>query len=142
MDRTVLLKRSAAYAAAWIASTVVGLGLVAFATLRWLDIAYVGYVGGEPLAAVLRTAAPGVVVALLGLLVWQTGTTAARYHTLAAAISDETAATFDTESLKSDILAVLDERLAEMHEDVGRTRRLLERQGSEAAADEFEFSEG
>lgn len=141
MDRSALAKRSVGYALAWLLSTVVGLGIVAVGAVGWALPAYGTFTTGGTTAAVLRAAAPGIVLILLGLLVWQVGTTAALYRTLTATVSDETAERFDSESIKSDILSVLDERLAEMHEDVERTRRLVERDQREDAADTFEFSE-
>lgn len=104
--------------AAW-ASALVGLGFV-----------YLGYVlsiGGAPLD--LATAIEGAKSpafagpALVGFLIWQVGKTTAYYKTLTEATEEQMAERFDPELLKSDILAVLDERLAEMHTDLEATRR-------------------
>lgn len=141
MDRTPLLKRSAGYALGWIVSALVGLAIVAVGADQWVIPAYLSFVDGAPLDAVLRTATPGLLLVLLGAFVWQVGSTAARYWTLTAAFSAETAEILDTEAMKSDILSVMDERLADLKQDTQRTRRIVERMGSEEAAESFEFAD-
>ncbi|MEF8774326.1 MAG: hypothetical protein V5A23_09180 [Halobacteriales archaeon] len=128
MDVRQALKWTAIYrGTAWL------LGLVALGSV------YLGYylsLGGAPLtldaaiegAGSVRFAVP----ALLGVLVWQAGKTVAYYKTVSQAIEREIAKEFDAEMIKSDILSVLDERLADMQTQIEGTRRAVEDTGSGA----------
>lgn len=130
------------YAVAWTVSAVAGAALAGFGVARWVLPAYLRLVGGDPTTVVLRTAAPGLALVLVGLLVWKATSAIVRYRTLSTAFAEEAAERLNTEAMKSDILAVLDERLADMKGDTQRTRRVVERASSEEAADEFEFPDG
>jgi len=80
----------------------------------------------------------GLVPILLGIVVWRAGKAWALYLTLTGAMEDELGDTFDTEHVKSDIVAVLDDRLADMQQDlqsVNREIRNLKDKG------EFDFSQ-
>ena len=131
-----------AYAVAWTVAAFVGAGVAGYGVVRWLLPAYARYQGGDPTGAVLQAAAPGLALAFVGVLLWKVTGAVVRYRTLTATTAAETAAQLNTEAMKSDILSVLDERLADMKQDTQRTRRLAERLGSEDAADEFDFPEG
>lgn len=75
---------------------------------------------GEVLAALTN---PYVVLPVLGaLVVWQFVKTAAFYKTVTEATDEQMAERFDSERVKSEILEVLDDRLAEMQHEVERTR--------------------
>lgn len=132
-------KAAALYAVAWTVSAAIGAAIVGLGAARWLLPAYGRYLGGAPPAVVLRVAGPGIVLVLLGLFLWKLGGTIARYRTLGPTVAADTAERLDTEAMKSDILSVIDERLADMKQDTQRTRRVVERESSEEAADEFEF---
>lgn len=59
---------------------------------------------------------------LVAVVLWQFVTTVAFYKTVTEATDEQMAERFDTERLKSEVLEVLDERLAEMQSEVERTR--------------------
>jgi len=139
MEDTDTTRSAATYAVVWVLATVVGVAVAGFGALYWVLPAYASYAQGAASGVVLRAAAPGLLLVLLGLAIWKVTSTVVLYRTLSAAFAAETAERLNTESMKSDILAVIDERLADMKQDTQRTRRLVERQGSEEAADEFDF---
>ena len=133
-------KSAAVYAVVWTVALVVGGAIAAAGAARWLFPAYGLYAGGAPTTVALRTAAPGLGLVLVGLLVFKVPSAVVRYRTLAASLGAETAERLDTEAMKSDILAVLDDRLADIKEDTRRARQTVERGSREDAADEFEFT--
>ena len=142
MENSRALKWAAIYVALSTVALLLGLILIG------VGIALAGTSGTRLMVMaqrnptlLLRSAAPTVLLVLIGLGVWRIGTAFALVKTLGTAIEEETAAAFDTESLKSDILSVLDDRLSEMHQDLGQTRRVVNRLGSEEAASEFDFGE-
>lgn len=135
-------KSAATYAVAWTAAVLVG-GAVALAGVtRWLLPAYADYLGGAATATVLRTAAPGIALLILGLLLFKVISAVVHYRTLSAAFGAETEERLNTEAIKSDILSVLDDRLSDMKQDTQRTRQTVERASREDAADEFQFDDG
>ncbi|MFP4531007.1 MAG: hypothetical protein ACLFNC_06930 [Halodesulfurarchaeum sp.] len=67
----------------------------------------------------------GLVPVVLGLAVWRLGKSWAFYHTMTGAMEAELGDTFDTEHVKSDIVAVLDDRLADMQQDLQSVNREL-----------------
>lgn len=69
--------------------------------------------------------APGIALAVVGVIVWRFGKAWAFFKTLTAATEDEVGETFDTEHVKSDIVAVLDDRLADMQHDIQSVNREL-----------------
>ncbi len=79
--------------------------------------------------------AVGTALILLGFVVWQIGKTAAFYMTLTEATENEMADRFDTQTVKSEILEVLDDRLSDIHADVETTRQQIDRLGIEDHAD-------
>jgi len=139
MSDADLTRPALSYAVGWTVATAVGAAIAAVGAFRWVLPAYARYAAGEPAAVVLRAAAPGLVLVLLGLLVWKAIGAVLLYRTLSTAFAAETEERLNTEAMKSDILSVLDERLADMKQDTQRTRRVIERAGSEDAADHFEF---
>ncbi|MFB6069761.1 MAG: hypothetical protein ABEJ76_01950 [Halanaeroarchaeum sp.] len=93
------------------------------------------YQQSGPLAAA-RGAAPYLVIGVLGVLVWRFGKALSLYMTLTGAMEEQLAATFDTEHVKSDIVSVLDDRLADMQQDLQSVNRELRDVKQEA---DFEF---
>lgn len=127
MDAKRAVKWALGYRAAATLSFVVGLGIAGLGTWVWIVGPLLEALVGPSTVttALLVDAAPGLVCIVLGVLVWQTGSTVGLYYTLVSATGTESAESVDTEKIKSDVLAVLDERLAEMHEDVEATRRAV-----------------
>lgn len=66
----------------------------------------------------LTEAAPWLVLGVVGVAVYRFGSAFALYHTLSRAMAEELSSTYDTEKVKSDILSVLDQRLADMQSDI------------------------
>lgn len=83
----------------------------------------------------------GVVLIGLGGLVWGYGSILLFYSTFALLIEEQTSRQFDTEAVKSDILAVLDDRLADIHQETTQTRRLVDRISRDEAASDFDFND-
>ncbi|MCL9814331.1 hypothetical protein [Natranaeroarchaeum aerophilus] len=77
----------------------------------------------------------GSLLILFGFVVWQIGKTAAFYMTLTEATESEMADRFDTQTVKSEILDVLDDRLADIHADVETTRQQVGRLGVDEHAE-------
>lgn len=139
MSESEATKLAAMYAVVWTVAALIGTAIAGFGALRWVLPAWADLLGGDPTMAVLRSAAPGVALIVLGLLVWKVTSAVVLFRTLSAAFAAETSERLDTETMKSDILSVMDERLAEINRDTTRTRQTVERLGSEEAADEFDF---
>lgn len=64
-----------------------------------------------------------IVPVVLALLVWQFVKTVAFYKTVTEATEEQMAERFDAERVKSEVLEVLDDRLAEMHSELQRARK-------------------
>lgn len=94
------------------------------------------YQGGASPTLALRGGALYLAVALVGILVWRFGRALALYMTLTGAIEEQLSETFDTEHVKSDIVAVLDERLADMQQDLQSVNREIRDAKAES---DFEF---
>lgn len=141
MDDGAAVRYAAVYLGISIIAGAVGLavaaGGVAIGGLAAVDLYREGW---GPLV-VLRTAGPGLALIGLGVLIWWFGNAVAVYKTFTAAVDATIADRLDTEALKSDVLAVLDERLAEMHQEVSQTRRLVDRLSREESTDEFDFDD-
>ena len=86
----------------------------------------------------LSVAAPGIVLAVVGLLVYRFGKAWSLYKTLTAANEDALSDTFDTQRVKSDIVSVVDDRLADMQNDLQSVNRELRKLKED---DAFEFGE-
>jgi hypothetical protein len=128
------------YLGLWLVATVIAGGLVV-GGLALGGLSAVGYGSYTPLALQGGLDAPRVGLALIvvGAVGWQFGTAVAGFRTTVSAVEAETAQHFDAESMKSDILAVLDDRLADMHQDISQTRRLVNRMSRENQADQLDF---
>lgn len=111
----------------WIAAAL-GLGLFAAGWVVGFGALFAAYQSGDIASALsVGTVLAPLVLTALGFLVWQLGKTMAFYRTLSTAIETEMAERFDSEMIKSDILAVLDERLEEMHQEIESTNRAVRR---------------
>jgi len=95
--------------------------------------------GGGNVSDALASSRPivGGALLVLGFAIWQLGKTAAFYKTLTQATESEMADRFDTQTVKSEILAALDEQLSELHADVETTRRQVSRLNRDDHADEL-----
>lgn len=78
----------------------------------------------------------GIIPLLLGIAIWRGGKAWAMYITLTGAIEEDLEDSFDTEHVKSDIVAVLDDRLADMQHDLQSVNREIRKLKE---SDEFEF---
>lgn len=131
-------KRAFVWAGKYFALTavfaLVGLVLVGGgAALSGLE-AYDAYDAGGSVMKALSAGAPGIALAVVGVLVWRFGKAWAFFKTLTAATEEEVGDTFDTEHVKSDIVAVLDDRLTDMQHELQSTNRELRKMQDE---DEF-----
>jgi hypothetical protein len=139
MNARTALRWTALYkAVAWL-SGLVGLALVVLPLYFYgtNDIGFglaVEKVSAQPLLAI---------PVVLGFVVWQVGKTVAYYRTVTGAVRGELADQFDPELIKSDILSVLDERLADMQSQVEGTRRAVEDMngGQSSQSGDFGFQE-
>ena len=96
--------------------------------LVFFGFVYLGFrlsLGGLPLSlgAAIEAAASPLFIApvLVGFLLWQTVTTVAYYATVSGAVEETMADQFDAQMVKSEILEVLDDRLAEMESQMRRS---------------------
>ncbi|SEW06163.1 hypothetical protein [Halobacterium jilantaiense] len=118
-------KRSAVHAGKYFLLTTL-LGVVALALVGY------GAVLAEPaLADGLTTgervseAVPGLALAAVGVAVYRFGESWALYATLTDAHEEALSDTYDTERVKADIVSVLDDRLADMQNDLQSVNREL-----------------
>lgn len=125
MNRTDALRWAGRYFL-WKALFVVLGGVLAAAGTAYAGYpAYLALRYGQPLPGTTTLVLGGLLV-LLGLAVWQVGTVWAFYRTLTGAVAAEVSETYDTEKMKSDILSVLDDRLADLQSDINAVNRNLQ----------------
>lgn len=141
MENVEALKWAGLYTVLALVVTIIALGIagigVALGGLRTI-----GMFGYEWLArSVGIYPRGGLILIVIGVIAWWFGIAASFFKTVVEAIEAQTAETMDTEAMKSDILAVLDDRLADMQQEVNETRRLVDRLSRDDAASEFEFSD-
>lgn len=141
MDAKRTLRWAGYYFLLSTAATLVGLAIVGLGVTLGLSSAYGMYLNGASYGTVASTAAPGLVVVLLGVVVWRIGTAAAFYKTMTGAVDDQLGERFDSERVKSEILAVLDERLSDMQFEVEQTKRKIDDLNREEATSDFEFGD-
>ena len=120
------------------AAALVGLALVAAGLQIGGIETYRELLAGD--AVLTRSALVGLLPILLGLAVWRFGKAWALYATLTGATEAELAETYDNERVKSEILSVLDERLAEMQSDLRTVNRNVNKLRTEDDAG-FEFDD-
>ncbi|MDZ7701879.1 MAG: hypothetical protein U5J98_07315 [Halobacteriales archaeon] len=138
MEYPETLKWTGVYLGLWLLAAVLG-GAVLVGGIALGGLAGLGAYQLTPFS--LRLAlypTGGLVVMALGLVVFKVGTAAALIHVVVNATEDRLPAALDTEGVKSDILSVLDDRLAEMHDDLRETRRLASGQANDPGDFEFE----
>ena len=140
MNYTDAFRWAVLYVALWSVATIVGL-IVVGVGVGMGGLAAVGLVtpGTFRMATLPYLPTPGLAALLLGILIWKFGTAAALLKIFTDAVQTETAGALDTQSVKSDILSVLDDRLSDMHQEVTQTKRLVDRLSRDEAASEFEF---
>ncbi|MFB6087887.1 MAG: hypothetical protein ABEJ85_05145 [Haloarculaceae archaeon] len=113
-------KRAARWAGLYLlylsVTTVVGGGLA----LGGAAMAYSVYESKQWMAwtPFLTAVAPYALLAILGVVLYRFGAALALYATLTGAVEEALSETYDTEQVKSDILAVVDERLADIQSDI------------------------
>lgn len=112
------------YAVVASVATVLGIAIIAAGLAIGGQEVYETYQAtGDVANTVLVDAAPGLLVVLLGIIVWRLGTGLALFVTIPGALKEELSETYDNEQVKSEILTVLDDRLAEMEREVQGLRR-------------------
>ena len=138
MDQKRSLRFAGRYFLYTTALSLLGLALVALGGY----LVYSGLILGPETIAGYRyphftmTSYLGLLPIVLGLAIWRLGKAWALYHTMTGAMAEELGDTFDTEHVKSDIVAVLDDRLADMQQDLQSVNRELR---NVKQADGFEF---
>lgn len=115
------------YLALSTASLVLGIAFIAAGIVIGLADGYVLYRAGASPDALLTTAVPGLALAVLGLIVWRLGAALAFHKTVSGAVEEELSEQFDSERMKSEILAVLDDRLSNLNEEIERSQDGLRR---------------
>lgn len=141
MDTEKTLKWAGVYLGLWLIASIVAIGVITLGVALG-GLAMIGAYEMTPMSLRLwRYPRVGAGVILIGLILWHYGSAVALFKTLTSAIEQQTVDRLNTEAIKSDILSVLDDRLADIHTEASETRRLVERMGREEAADEFEFQE-
>lgn len=141
MDHTPALRFAGRYFA--LTTALALLGLAGVAVGGWIVATGLtfgpGTISGVPVPQVSSQAYLGLVPILLGVVVWRLGKAWALYTTLTDAVKTDLADTYDTEHVKSDIVAVLDDRLSDMQQDLQSINREL--RSVKQDADGFEFGE-
>lgn len=141
-------KRSFVHAGKYFALTalisVVGFGLFAggfvYAGMQAGSAPIMGFSVPIPGTASL----PGFIISLFGLVIWRFGKAWAFFQTMPAAVEEDVADTFDTEHVKSDIVAILDDRLNDMQQDlqsVNRELRELKDAQDDSSSEQFAFDD-
>ena len=141
MDASRSLRWAVYFVALAGVATLLGVGLIGAGVALGVGSAYGQLADGAALGSVAGSAAPGLAVALLGVLVWVVGTAAAFFKIVTEAVEEQMRERFDSEKVKSEILSVLDDRLSEVEHDASETRRKVAELKREDAADEFQFGE-
>lgn len=119
------LRWTAIYRAVTVGSGVVMVALVGASLYLGLDNTVRTLVWGNPWSLqgrALRVVAQ-VLLVLVGVAQWQLLSTVAYFKTLTEATEEQMAERFDSEKVKSEVLSVLDDRLAEMQTELERTRK-------------------
>ena len=141
MDASRSLRWAVYYVVLAGIATLLGGALVGGGVVLGIAEGYEQLTDGAALTAALTTAAPGLALALLGVVVWAIGTVTAFVRVFTAAVEEQMRERFDGERVKSEILSVLDERLSEVEHDVSETRRQMSELKREESAEEFQFGD-
>lgn len=123
-----------------VAATLVGFVFVAVGLWVGGIEAYQAWADGAGAVAALGDAVVALIPIAIGVAVWRFGKAWAMYATLTGAVEAELAETYDNERVKSEILSVLDERLAEMQSDLQTVNRNVNKLRTEDDAG-FEFDD-
>jgi hypothetical protein len=128
-------KRSAVHAGKYFFATtllaVVALGIIAYgATLAEPAI------DTDSPAAFVDAVIPGLAVAAVGIALYRFGKSWALYKTLTSAHEEALADTFDTQRVKSDIVSVVDDRIADMQTEIQSVNREVRKLRDD---DQFDF---
>ena len=94
------------------------------------------YNATESVTQALAAAWLGIVLAVIGILVYRFGKAWALYKTLTDATEEALEDTYDTQRVKSDIVSVLDDRLSDMQNDLQSVNRELRKLRDD---DQFQF---
>ncbi len=121
MDGRDAFRWTLMYRGIWLLSVVVGAGLVGLGLVVGFDLSAFLADPTDP-AAAANPAVTGA-LALAGLVVWLLGRSFALYVTLPRAAGEAAADAFDTERVRSEVLEVLDDRLAAIEDEIETTRR-------------------
>ncbi|MFB6296501.1 MAG: hypothetical protein ABEH66_06655 [Halobacteriales archaeon] len=142
METRDAVKWAGVYLGLWVLAVAVSGGfVVAGLALDALRVAGLGAYTPDVFQGGTMYPRAGIVLLGIGALVFQFGTALAGFKAGITAVEEETARHFDPEAMKSDILAVLDDRLADIHQEVSQTRQMVNRIGREETAEEFDFGD-
>jgi hypothetical protein len=136
------LRWSAEYLVLTSVSAALGLGLIAAGLATGGFEALDAVADSGRLADALDAGVGWLALTLVGLLVWRLGTALALHRTLTGAVEERLAATYNTERVKSEMLEVLDERLAEMQNELESLEFAVEGAERSESTDAFEFGVG
>ena len=127
MDIKSALRWSAMYrAVTWASGLVFVLFLGGAVYLGLVDVLKTAVYGNPWKLTNVAYSAPPLLLTLVGFLVWQFIESVAFYKTVTEATDEQMAERFDSEKVKSEVLSVLDDRLAEMQTELERTRKQVE----------------
>ena len=141
MDANRALRWAVYYVALAAVATLLGGALVGAGVVVGLGSGYDQLASGASITGALSTAAPGLALALLGVVLWAVGCVAAFVKVFTAAVDEQMRERFDSEKVKSEILSVLDDRLTDVERDVSEVRRKFDEMKREEVAEEFEFGQ-
>lgn len=141
MDATRSLRWAVYYVVLAGIATLVAGSLVGGGIVVGLGPAYDQLADGAALSEALATAAPGLALAFVGVVVWTVGTVAAFVWMFTAALDEQMRERFDPDKLKSELLSGIDDRLTDVEHDVSEVRRKFDELKREEVADEFEFGQ-
>lgn len=141
MDASRSLRWAVYYVVLAGVATLVGGALVGAGVVLGIAEGYSQLESGAALSSALTTAAPGLAVAFLGVVVWAVGSVTAFVRVFTAAVEEQMRERFDGEKVKSEILSVLDDRLSDVEHDVSEMRRQMSELKREDTAEEFQFGE-
>lgn len=143
MHSFTALKWAVYYRALALCAAFLGLAIAGVATVIGAGELVDAVMGpGDPLEAIsIATFALPAIGYVLAVVVWQVGKTAAFYKTIAEATGAEVDGGVDEMRLKSEIVAVVDQRLAEIHAETSATREALGVDEPEVDYDRYDTSE-
>lgn len=118
---------------------VIGIVFVIVSWEFWIRSAVNTYQQTGTLNTALQSAIPGVILSLVGIAIWRFGKWLVFYKTLTGAIKEDLTDEFDTEHVKSDIMSLLDSRLADIQDDIRQSNRKTAQRQSQHD-DDFELN--